>query len=155
MKKLRLFANRDRVTRTRIVYIDKIEGGRSIRMGSMIGLTSPLHCTGIGKAMLASLERRERDELLPLLNLERFTGKTICDVKSLERELETVGKRGYAIDDCEHELGVYCIAAAVTDRRGRAVAGISIAGSSIYIKPNTVELAGKVCAAAAAISAKL
>ena len=140
---------------THIVYIDKIEGVRSIRMGSMIGLSSPLHCTGIGKAMLATMDKRELDEILPLLNLERFTESTFCDVESLGRELENTRKRGYAIDDCEHEIGVYCIAAAVLDRRGRAAAGISIAGSSIYLKPHTADLAEKVCAAAEAISAKL
>lgn len=139
----------------RIVYVDKIDGGRSIRMGSMIGNTSPLHCTGVGKAMLAMLDRGELEELLPLLKLERFTDNTICDLPTLEQALEDIRKRGYAIDDCEHELGVYCIAAAVTDRRGRPVAGISITGSSIYIKPNTRELAEKVCAAAAEISTKL
>ena len=144
-----------RLQGTHIVYIDKIEGVRSIRMGSMIGLASPLHCTGIGKAMLAFMEKSEQAEILPLLSYERFTDNTFCDAESLGRELERIRERGYAIDDCEHEIGVYCIAAAVLDRRGRAAAGISISGSSIYLKPHTAALAEKVCAAAAAISAKL
>ena len=138
-----------------IIYVDKIDGVRSIRMGSMIGLTSPLHCTGIGKAILASLPPEELTERLPLLNLERFTERTICDVAALARELGEIRMRGYSIDDCEHEIGVYCVASAVCDRRGKVVAGISVTGSSLCLKPETEILAQKVRHAAELISAKL
>ncbi len=138
-----------------IVYIDKIDGGRSIRMGSMIGRTSPLHCTGIGKAMLAALEQKELEEVLPLLILTRFTENTICNIDVLRRELDDIRRRGYAVDDCEHEHGVYCVAAAVVDRNKHVVAGVSVAGSSIYLKPVTDELADKVCKASKMIAEKL
>ncbi len=138
-----------------IVYIDKIDGGRSIRMGSMIGSTAPLHCTGIGKAMLAALPLKYSAELLPQLTLERFTETTICDVPSLMRELEAIRGRGVAFDDSEHELGVFCIGAAVTDRTGRCVAGLSVAGSSVRLKPDAGKLAGLAGDAAREISAKL
>ena len=138
-----------------IIYVDKIDGVRSIRMGSMIGLTSPLHCTGIGKAILAALPPRELAERLPLLKLERFTEHTICDVGALERELEQIRRRGYSIDDCEHEIGVYCVAAAIGDRRGKVLAGISVTGNSLCLKPETEALARRVRRAAELISAKL
>ena len=138
-----------------IIYVDKIDGVRSIRMGSMIGLTSPLHCTGIGKAILAALPSRELAEKLPMLNLERFTERTICDAAALKRELELIRERGYAIDDCEHEIGVYCVASSVCDRRGNVVAGISVTGSSLCLKPETEVLSRKVRRAAELISAKL
>ena len=138
-----------------IIYVDKIDGVRSIRMGSMIGLTSPLHCTGIGKAILAALPPRELAERLPLLKLERFTEHTICDAAALERELELIRRRGYSIDDCEHEIGVYCVAAAIRDRRGKVLAGISVTGNSLCLKPETEVLARKVRHAAELISAKL
>ena len=138
-----------------IVYIDKIDGGRSIRMGSVIGSASPLHCTGIGKAMLAALPDDELAERLPTLALERFTETTICDLRTLKRELDAIRKRGCAFDDNEHELGVFCVGAAVTDRAGRCVAGISVAGSSMRLKPEAEAVAKLVRAAAREISAKL
>lgn len=138
-----------------IIYVDKIDGMRSIRMGSMIGLSSPLHCTGIGKAILAALPPRELAERLPLLTLERFTEHTICDAAALKRELDAIRERGYSVDDCEHEIGVYCVAAAVCDRRGKVVAGVSVTGSSLCLKPDTESLALKVRRAAELISAKL
>ena len=138
-----------------IVYIDKIDGGRSIRMGSVIGSVSPLHCTGIGKAMLAALPDDELAERLPTLELERFTETTICSLTALKRELEAIRRRGCSFDDSEHELGVFCVGAAVPDRSGRCVAGISVAGSSIRLKPEAATVAKLVCAAAREISAKL
>lgn len=138
-----------------IVYIDKIDGGRSIRMGSVIGSSAPLHCTGIGKAMLAALTDDELAERLPSLALERFTDTTICDLNALKEELRAIRERGCSFDDCEHELGVFCIGAAVTDIAGRCVAGISVAGSSVRLKPEADKVAGLVRAAAREISAKL
>lgn len=144
-----------RMQGSHIVYIDKIDGGRSIRMGSVIGSTSPLYCTGIGKAMLAALPPKECAELLPQLSFERFTENTICDVSALMCELETIRQRGFAFDDSEHELGVFCIGAAVTDRAGRCVAGISVAGSSVRLKSVAAEVAKLVGSAAQQISARL
>ncbi|MFN3602964.1 MAG: IclR family transcriptional regulator, partial [Dietzia sp.] len=37
------------------VYVDKIEGSRAYQMRSRVGLAIPLHCTAIGKAVLAAL----------------------------------------------------------------------------------------------------
>lgn len=138
-----------------IVYIDKIDGGRSIRMGSVIGSASPLHCTGVGKAMLAALPDDELAERLPTLDLERFTATTICSLPTLKRELEAIRRRGCSFDDNEHELGIFCIGAAVLDRSGRCVAGISVAGSSIRLKPEAAAVAKLVRAAAREISEKL
>ena len=56
----------------RVVYVDKVEGSRPVRMGSMIGNTSPLHCTGVGKAILAFLPERERRELIEKIELKIF-----------------------------------------------------------------------------------
>lgn len=138
-----------------VVYIDKCDGARSIRMGSMIGRNVPLHCTGIGKAMLAALPEKELTARRKELTFERFTANTICDADRFRMEIERTRERGYAIDDCEHEDGVFCIAAAVIGRRGRVEAGLSVAGMSLTLKPRTAELAAKVCAAARRIAGKL
>lgn len=137
------------------VYIDKCDGARSIRMGSMIGRNAPLHCTGIGKAMLAALPERELAARLQELSFERFTANTVCDADRFAAELARTRERGYAVDDCEHEEGVFCIAAAVIGRRGKVEAGLSVAGMSLTLKPRAGELGGMVCAAARRIAARL
>ncbi len=138
---------------TEVCYFDKVEGRRSVHMGSLVGNTSPLYCTGVGKAILAFLPRNERSALLDRIRLKPFTPGTIRTRAALEKELETIRRRGYAVDDCEHELGVYCVAAPVLDNAGNAAAGISISGSALYLRKKRTELAGLVCAAAGMISA--
>ena len=138
-----------------VVYIDKCDGVRSIRMGSMIGRNAPLYCTGIGKAMLAALPEKELAARMKEMSFKRFTANTICDAEALLAEIGRTRARGYAIDDCEHEEGVYCIAAAVIGRRGKVEAGLSIAGMSLTLKPKTAELAAMVCDAGRRIAENL
>src|SRR6202161_3554728 len=63
--------------KTHMVYIDKQEPERTIRMISRVGASSPIHCTAVGKAMLATMPRSQVEELLPALRLERFHRRTM------------------------------------------------------------------------------
>ena len=69
-----------------VVYIDKVEGSRPVRMGSMIGNTGPLYCTGVGKAILAFLPEAERGRLLAEIVFTACTPKTITGREELETE---------------------------------------------------------------------
>lgn len=135
-----------------VVYIDKVEGSRSVRMGSMIGNQSPLHCTGIGKAILAFLSPDVLAEKLENIEFKKFTSNTITSKKTLLKELETIRKIKVAFDKCEHEDGVFCIAAPVFDYSGNVIAAISVSGAEIYIKENVSEYAKLVRGTASAIS---
>jgi len=138
-----------------IVYIDKVEGQRSVRMASLIGSPGPVHCTGVGKAMLAFLEDSARREILAQVELTSFTAQTRASIETLNNDLAAIRERGYAIDDCEHEEGVYCVAAPVFACGGEVIAGLSVSGSELYLRQNTVELAAQVMLAARRISAAL
>lgn len=138
----------------RILYVDKVEGIRPVRMGSLIGNYSPLYCTGIGKAILAFLPGKTVDELCARIRFTPFTEHTIRTPDALKSELAEIRKRGYAIDNCEHELGVYCLAAPILDYSGAVVAGISVSGSELYLREKTDEFAQLVKATAEKISAE-
>lgn len=138
----------------RILYVDKVEGIRPVRMGSLIGNYSPLYCTGIGKAILAFLPEKKVDDLCGKIRFTPFTRNTIRTPSALKRELAEIRKRGYAIDNCEHELGVYCLAAPVLDYSGMVVAGISVSGSELYLRDKTDEIAQLVKATAEKISSE-
>lgn len=135
-----------------VIYVDKVEGIRPVRMGSLIGSCSPLYCTGIGKAIMAFLPEKKVDELCGKIRFTPFTKHTIRTAAALKKELSAIRERGYAIDDCEHELGVYCLAAPVLDYSGAVIAGISVSGSELYLREKTAELAQLVKAAAEKIS---
>jgi DNA-binding IclR family transcriptional regulator len=104
------------------VYIDQVDGSRAVRMLARIGAAVPAHASAAGKAMLAHAPA----ESLAALPLTALTAKTITTLAGLERELEAVRTRGYALDDEEHEPGLGCVAAPILDHRECAVAALSI-----------------------------
>jgi len=139
----------------KVMYLDKVEGRRSIRMGSLVGHSSPLYCTGVGKAMLAFLPKEQRSVILSGLDLSPYTDNTITSVPELEQELEEVHRRGYAIDDCEHENGVFCVAAPVLGEDKNLLAGVSVAGSEIYLRQEQENIASALISCANKIAAAL
>lgn len=139
----------------KIIYIDKVEGRRPIRMGSLIGKLNPLYCTGVGKAIFAFQAPDVQLRLLGNIEYIAHTDTTITDEPAMCRELELIRQRGYAIDDCEHEEWVYCIAAPVLDRNGECIAGISISGAEVYMKNSSEKFTRLITAASRRISENL
>ena len=115
-----------------IVYIYKTESGPS-RMSSRVGLRSPLYCTGVGKAILATLPEAEVEEIWRHSRPEKVTGRTITDLDVLKAQLKMVHRCGYAIDDEENELGIRCVALAIPGPGGRADSAFSISGLAPYM----------------------
>lgn len=109
------------------VYLDKIEPSRpfGIKLFSEVGRSFPLHCTAMGKVLLAFLDAKKRTEVLSG-TLEPFTLKTITDPATLEKELKKVRRCGYAIDHEEITRGIMCAAAPVENREGEVLAAISV-----------------------------
>ena len=109
------------------VYVDKVDSPQSVRMYSKVGARSPLHSTGIGKALLSAAP----DGLFQRVceaGLARRTPNTITDPDRLWEELNVIRERGYAIDDVENEEGIRCVAAPVRGADDIAVAAVSVAG---------------------------
>jgi DNA-binding IclR family transcriptional regulator len=117
-----------------VVYADKIECARTIRMYSRIGRRSPLHCTALGKVLLADQpETTLRGILDP--RLERHTPRTITTPRALRAELQEIREKGYAFDDEEFEEGLRCLAAPARDYTGAVVASLGIAGPATRFEP--------------------
>ena len=76
-----------------VVYVAQVPCDRTVRMFTRIGERAPLHCTGVGKVLLAGLPKEERSNLIDRLELPRFTAATICDGDLLKQELEQVATR--------------------------------------------------------------
>jgi DNA-binding IclR family transcriptional regulator len=140
----------------RVVYLEKLETTHAIGiMMSRVGRTAPSHCTGLGKAMLASLDGDPATVLFERGELHRHTTNTICDRDALREELARIRKRGFAIDLEEHEVGVRCVASTI--HAPREVAAISVAGPAQRLPERRLrrELAKAVIAAASEISRRL
>ncbi|MEU6038051.1 IclR family transcriptional regulator [Actinomadura sp. NPDC047616] len=138
-----------------VLYIAKTDSPQAVRPAAVEGSVNPLHCTGIGKALLAhSDEEVVRDYLAG--PLERRTPNTITDAQALAAELAEVRERGYAIDEIENEEGVRCVAAPVRDHGGRVVAALSVSAPAYrFPREEMPGVARRLLAAAATLSARL
>ena len=139
----------------RIVYIDKLESPRSIRLVSAIGQEMPLHCTALGKAILAALPEVERNTILRRLTFERRTAKSITSPAALTRELATTRRRGWALDEEENEDNATCIAVAIVDTQSNVLGAISVSGPTFRMAKRTKEIVAAVQRTATMISNKV
>ncbi|KQR51772.1 IclR family transcriptional regulator [Leifsonia sp. Leaf336] len=101
---------------TDVVYRDKVDpSGGAVRLTSTIGGRNPAHCTGVGKALLAT-RLRTLDDVQAWIGeraLEQRTPTTATTADELHARLVETRQRGYAIDDQENEAGINCIAVPV------------------------------------------
>lgn len=116
-----------------VVYIDKVESNQTIRMHSRIGTRSLMHCTGVGKAILAFLKKEEVKDILSRKGMPAFTDKTITTFDEMWKELEEISTNGFALDDIENEDGIRCVAAPIFDHNKVPIAAISISSPSTRV----------------------
>ncbi len=110
-----------------VVYVDKVESTASVKTSSVLGSTNPMHCTGVGKALLATYGEERVAAVVARTGLHAKTVHSITDYGKLKAELAATRNRGYSVDDRESELEIFCVAAPIYDMSGSAVAAISIA----------------------------
>jgi DNA-binding IclR family transcriptional regulator len=140
---------------TDVVYLDKVtpEGGPRIAL-SGIGRRLPLHCTAVGKVLLAHQSPGTIGHALDRLPFEPVTDRTIDSIDTLRLELASARRQGVAHDREGSVLGVCCHAAPITEA-GRATAAISLSVPTA-IEPHLGERYDEiVCAAAVKISHRL
>jgi len=111
----------------RVLYIEKIRGNRSAPTRTQIGTRRPLHCTALGKAILAQSDETLTQAVIDA-GLTRFTPYTITSPQRLLGELDTARREGVAYDREEFQLGVTCVAAAVIGHGHDVHAALSVTG---------------------------
>ncbi|MGH9396342.1 MAG: IclR family transcriptional regulator [Terriglobia bacterium] len=139
-----------------VLYMDVIESPHSFRLVSHPGMRRPMHCTALGKAVMAHWPANEREKLLSSVIFKRLAPRAQVRAAQLRKELTRVCQRGFAVDDQESTLGARCIGAAIFGEPGKVVAAISISGPTTRVGKEQVPTLGeKVTQAAHAISASL
>lgn len=128
----------------------------AVRFAVNLGKREHLHCSAVGKAMLAALDRDAARSMLAAAGMPGKTSHTITDEETLLGELDAIAQRGYAVDDEEDVEGVFCVGAAVRDRSGRCAGAISVTGIKRDLPSwRVAQLGGKVNDYAGRISALL
>ncbi len=108
------------------IYIDKIESTKSIRIHSEIGDKLPLHCTGVGKAIMAYKNNEQVNSYINEIGLKKYTDNTITDPETLYKELNDIRERGYSFDNEEQYEDLFCIAVPILNKEHKPVYAISI-----------------------------
>jgi len=110
----------------KITYIYKFEPKDSIIATCSIGSRTNLHCTSLGKTILANddalMERFQGRELI------QKTAYTITNHEDLKVEIDKVRVQGYAIDNREQSDHLLCIGAPIFDSHNEVIAAVSISG---------------------------
>lgn len=116
-----------------VTYLDKIEGRHTLRMHSQVGKSSPVYCTGVGKAALSLLPADDLAELAAGLDFHRFTDNTIVTPEALVKDVAAIRMNGYGFDLQEHEIGIHCVAAPVHAPGRNFHAAISVTGPAYRV----------------------
>ncbi len=136
-----------------VVFVSQLETHQPIRAFFRLGTRGFMHASGIGKALLAEMSKEEIEQLLTRKGLPEFTPTTITSPEKLFAELEVIKKQGWALDDEERTLGMRCVASAIYNEFGEAIAGISVSGPTVRMDDNEVaRIWPKVQSAAAQIT---
>lgn len=117
-----------------IVFVSQFETHNPIRAFFRPGTRAPMHCSGVGKAMLAFMDRRAVDKIIRRRGLAQFNERTLTAPGDLYADLEATRARGWSLDDEERHLGMRCIAAPVFNGFAEPVAGVSISGPSVRLQ---------------------
>ena len=138
------------------VYVEKLDSPEPLRIHSRIGAAVPLHCTAVGKVMLAYMPVDEQDRVLLELDLKRLTPNSAGNLQELKTELYRVRKNGYAFDLEEHELHIRCVAAPIWDHTGSVQSSLSLTAPTFRMPVTRLrQLAPLIQAAGQKISAEL
>lgn len=110
-----------------VLYLERLVGRRSVPLVSFPGTRLPLHCTGVGKAMLATLPDEHVRRVLSR-PLRRFTSHTITAPGALLREVRAIRERGYAFTREEMSLGAFSVAMTLraTDDGAPLAVGVTV-----------------------------
>lgn len=138
------------------LYIYAIESPQRLLARTAVGDRVPLHCTSVGKAILAYLPEAEVEAIVERVGLPAFTENTINNLNDLKEDLTVTRARGYAVDTQEHEANTFCIGAPIFDRKGQVIAACSISGaSSDMVTDRLVDLSAHVVETAQEISRRM
>lgn len=122
-----------------VIYLEAMHPAESVNlMRSIMGENAKMYCTGIGKAMLAFLPVDEREKYVAE-DLTAYTENTIVDRDALRRELALIRRRGYAVDNMEHEYGIKCVAMPIFNKQKKVEAAVSVSGPSLRFEERRIE----------------
>ncbi len=138
------------------VYIYKLDAQNQVGLRSFVGKKLPLHCTSVGKNLLAYKSEDWLRDYFHNTTLQKYTDTTLSTEQELKQELKIVKEQGYALDALEHHKDIFCIGAPIFDKNGEAVMSLGIAAPFYrFSKETALSYITELKACTASISQKL
>jgi DNA-binding IclR family transcriptional regulator len=134
MQRSRLTVHMGLIEGDEAVLIEKVEPPGLVRLATWVGKRLELHCSAVGKCLLAYLTEAEFLRLVRDRGLTRNNENTITSIRKLKQQMTQIRHAGYAIEDEEGEIGCRCVGAPIFDRSGNVIAAISVAGTTAQIR---------------------
>jgi IclR family transcriptional regulator, acetate operon repressor len=131
---------------TEAVFVDQVQCREMMRTIVKLGSRAPLHASGVGKAMFASLPDDQIDAILKVRGLPRITGNTITTPETMWQSVRVIRQRGWSFDDEEHALGTRCVGAPIYDEHAETLGAISLAGPSSRLPDERIKQLGPLVA---------
>lgn len=117
-----------------VVHVCVRQPDRPLRFETSPGARDSTHCTGLGKMLLAGVAQEKLAAHLPPEPYGARTDRTITSFEEMVKEVRRTARRGHAIDDNEHSLGLKCIAVPLTVA-GQPLAALSVSGPTGEFTP--------------------
>src|ERR1700680_4148258 len=111
-----------------IIVLTRIESREIMRSLTKVGGRVAMVASGVGKAVLATYSDEDVNAIIRRQGMPRLTEKSIARPSALFRELQTIRRQGYAVDDEEARIGLRCVAAVVYNDCSEPLAAISVSG---------------------------
>lgn len=126
-----------------VVHLNGVQAAHLIQTGLRVGQSLPVHCTALGKVLVACGSPEFLDhfdqEVLQAGPLPAPTPQTIVDPDKLREHLHGVASQGFALDIEECERGLCCAAAPVYEASGRLVGALSVSAPTFRLGGGALE----------------
>ena len=121
-----------------VIYIAKKESPHSMRISTTVGMSLPMYCSAVGKAMLAWLPAEEQNTIIEATDFQNLTDNTLANADTLRAELKKIRSQGFALDSEELEYGLTCVAVPILNTQNYPIAAISCSGPSTRMTPEKI-----------------
>lgn len=116
-----------------VMYVERVACNWPLRVQLEAGSRVPIHCTAIGKLLLAHLPDGDREKMLRSLSFEKFTEHTIVRADILAAQCEKIRKDSYSLNIEEYLPGIVGLGVPIVDISGHVIAGIALHAPRIRV----------------------
>lgn len=127
-----------------MVVVICAESRMPLRFSQPPGSRLPVYATSMGKATLSQSPSIDEEIRTLETPLKPLTKATITSTSALRKELETIRRRGYSIDDEEAIPGVRCVAACILSQDGHPIAAVAVQAPAVRMSRARIKTLGSI-----------